>query len=89
MANGVAELKTYIKNDSEFISQLRRSLACDNITKGLQQGRPASLHGLNHGSPTEGLAKQRPSAIGEFIEPYADHILEQRDPSGNGGENLL
>jgi hypothetical protein len=50
----------------------------------------ATLHGVTLAYRTEGSAEQRLSAIGEFIEPDSDRILEQCEAHGaTAGRNYL
>ena len=50
----------------------------------------ATLHGVTMAYRTEGSAEQRLSAIGEFIEPDADQILEQCEAhQATAGRNYL
>ena len=50
----------------------------------------ATLHGMTLAYRTEGSAEQRLSAIGEFIEPDVDHILEQCEAhQATAGRNYL
>ena len=50
----------------------------------------ATLHGMTLAYRSEGSAEQRLSAIGEFIEPDVDHILEQCEAhQATAGRNYL